>query len=185
MKVHVSTILDNSTKVTVYLGGPMRKRSAHLTRTLVEGISAFSPYKGGRLMYAREYDPSPMINVDLITKIDLERAMTNLYRRGDLSKQEIQMLKYVMLDGRLSRRDISAMIKKEEGYDIDQRTVSRRLESAYNKIAKYLGFEYQDNKLFRMVAKRGAPNLNIPPRPYPYILNDDEIDKILQIMERV
>lgn len=163
----------------------MKRKSAHLTRTLIEGISSFSAYKGARLKYVREYDPSPTINVDLITKIDLDRAIKYLYRTGDLSEQEIQMLHYVMMDGRLSRRDISAMIAKEHGYYVDQRTISRRLNSAYRKISKYLGFEYSDSKLFRMIAKRGCPNLNIPSRPYPYILNDDEIDKVLQIMERV
>lgn len=156
----------------------MRKRSAHLTRILIEGISNFSPYKGGRLSYVREYDPSPMINVDLITKIDIDRAIKVLYQRGELSDQEIQMLQYVMLDGRLSRRDISAMIEKEQGYYVDQRTVSRRLETAYQKISKFLGFEYSDARLFKMVAKR----LDRPP---PYILSDDEIDKVQQTMERV
>lgn len=126
----------------------------------------------------REYDPSPMINVDLITKIDIDRAIKVLYQRGELSDQEIQMLQYVMLDGRLSRRDISAMIEKEQGYYVDQRTVSRRLETAYQKISKFLGFEYSDARLFKMVAKR----LDRPP---PYILSDDEIDKVQQTMERV
>lgn len=163
----------------------MRRRSAHLTRTLIEGISTFSPYKGGRLLYVREYDPSPMINVDLVTKIDLERAIKVLLARGELSKDEVKMLNYVMLDGRLSRRDISAMIEKEEGYYVDQRTISRRLESAYQKISKYLGFEYGDSRIFRMIAKKGCPRLEIDPKPYPYILNDDEIDKVQAIMERV
>jgi len=162
----------------------MGRRSAHLTRTLIEGVSTFSPYKGGRLLYVREYDPSPMINVDLTSKIDLDIAMAELHRRGDLSDQEMMMLRYVMLDGRLSRRDISAMIQKEHGYYVDQRTISRRLDSAYSKIANFLGFEYQDNRVFRMVAKRGAPRLGIYPKPYPYILNEEEIDKVTQIMER-
>jgi len=88
------------------------------------------------------------------------------------------MLRYVMLDGRLSRRDISAMIQKEEGYYVDQRTVSRRLETAYFKISRFLGYEYQDGRLFKMVAKKLG-------RPYPYILSDDEIEAYQQIMERV
>jgi hypothetical protein len=156
----------------------MRKKSAHLTRMLIEGISGFSPYKGGRLSYVREYDPSPMIMVDLTTKMDIDRAIKVLYQRKELSKQEIQMLQYVMLDGRLSRRDISAMIEKEEGYSIDQRTISRRLESAYWKISRFLGFEYGDGRVFKMVARqRGYPP--------PYILSDDEIDKAQVIMERV
>lgn len=163
----------------------MKKKSAHLTRTLIEGISSYSPYRGARLKYVREYDPSPTINVDLITKIDLDRAIKHLYKAGELSEQEIQMLNYVMMDGRLSRRDISAMIAKEHGYYVDQRTISRRLNSAYRKISRYLGFEYQDVKLFRMIAKKGCPNLGINPRPYPYILSDSEIDQVLQIMERV
>lgn len=156
----------------------MRKRSAHLTRILIEGISNFSPYKGGRLSYVREYDPSPMINVDLTTKIDIDRAIKVLYERGELSDQEIQMLQYVMLDGRLSRRDISAMIEREQGYYVDQRTVSRRLETAYQKISKFLGFEYSDARVFKMAAKKLG-------RPAPYILSDDEIDKYQQTMERV
>lgn len=163
----------------------MAKRSAHLTRTMIEGISSFSEYKGGRLMYVREFDPSPMINVDLISKIDLTRAMKELFQRGELSRQEMQMLRYVMLDGRLSRRDISFMIQQEEGYYVDQRTISRRLESAYNKISRYLGFEYGDNRIFRMVAKKGAPKLGIDAKCYPYILSDEEIDKIQAVMERV
>lgn len=163
----------------------MKRKSAHLTRTLIEGVSTFSPYRGGRLLYVREYDPSPMINVDLTSKIDLDIAISVLHKRGELSDQEIMMLQYVMLDGRLSRRDISAMIQKEQGYYVDQRTISRRLDTAYNKIAKFLGFEYQDSRIFRMVAKKGAPKLNIDPKPYPYILNDDEVDKVVQIMERV
>lgn len=166
-------------------GGIMgKRRSAHLTRTLVEGMSSFSAYKGSKLMYTREYDPSPTINVDLVTKIDLEIAIKELHRRGDLSDQEVLMLQYVALDGRLSRRDISSMIQKEQGYYVDQRTISRRLDSAYNKIARHLGFEYQDNRIFRMVAKKGAPKLNIYPKPSPYLLNDDEIDRVVQIMER-
>jgi hypothetical protein len=156
----------------------MKKRSSHLTRLLIEGISNFSFYKGGRLSYVREYDPSPMINVDLTTKMDLERAISVLHKRGELSPQEIQMLNYVMSDGRLSRRDISAMIEKEEGYYVDQRTISRRLESAYFKIAKFLGFEYQDGRVFKMVARQKG-------YPSPYLLSDDEIDKAQALMERV
>jgi len=155
-----------------------RKRSAHLCRMLLEGISNFSPYKGGRLSYIREYDPTPQIMVDLTTKMDLERAIKILHKRGELSPQEIQMLTYVMSDGRLSRRDISAMIEKEEGYYVDQRTISRRLESAYFKIAKFLGFEYGDGRVFKMVARQKG-------YPAPYILSDEEIDKAQALMERV
>lgn len=154
------------------------KRSSHLTRIIIEGISNFSAYKGARLLYQREFDPDPNINVDLTTKIDIERAIDVLYKRKDLSDQEVQMLRYVMLDGRLSRRDISAMIEREEGYYVDQRTVSRRLETAYFKISRFLGYEYSDARLFKMVAKK----LGYPP---PYILSDEEIDKYTQIMERV
>lgn len=156
----------------------MRKRSAHLTRLTIEGISSFSAYKGGRLNYVRDYDPDPTINVDLTAKMDIERAIKILYKRGELSKQEIQMLAYVMLDGRLSRRDISKMIQEQEGTYVDQRTISRRLETAYNKISKFLGYEYSDARVFKMVAKAWD-------RPYPYILSDDEIDKIQTVMERV
>lgn len=156
----------------------MRKRSAHLLRVLLEGMSSFSEYKSTRLTYVREYDPSPMINVDLITKIDIEQAIKILYRRGQLSNQEVQMLRYVALDGRLSRRDISFMIEADSGIHVDQRTISRRLESAYVKIAKELGFEYSDSRMFQMIAKkRGYPE--------PYILSDDEIDEIQQTWERV
>lgn len=154
------------------------KRSAHLTRVLIEGMSAFSAYKGTKLDYAREYDPTPMINVDIVIHMDIMRAITILYKRGELTKQEIQMLSYVMQDGRLSRRDISAMIEKDEGYYVDQRTISRRLESAYLKIAKFLGFEYSDRKVFKIIAKKLG-------KPYPYILNDDEIEKIQTIWERI
>jgi hypothetical protein len=156
----------------------MRKRSAHLTRVLIEGISSFSPYRGAKLSYVREYDPTPQINVDITTKMDIERAIKILHKRGELSDQELMMLQYVMLDGRLSRRDISHMIEKEQGYYVDQRTISRRLESAYWKISRFLGFEYSDTRLFRMIAKKLE-------RPYPYILSDDEIDKYQSIMERV
>lgn len=156
----------------------MRKKSAHLTRVLIEGISNFSPFKGGRLSYVRDYDPAPMINVDLTTKLDIERAIKILFKRGELSKQEIQMLRYVMSDGRLSRRDISAMIQKEEGYYVDQRTISRRLESAYFKIGRFLGFEYSDGRIFKMIAKKLG-------YPAPYLLSDEEIEKFQQIMERV
>lgn len=154
------------------------KRSSHLTRILIEGISNFSEYRGARLLYQREYDPNPNINVDLTTKIDIEWAIDTLYKRHELSEQEIQMLRYVMMDGRLSRRDISKMIEKAEGYYVDQRTVSRRLETAYAKISKFLGYEYSDARLFKMVAKK----LGYPP---PYILSDEEIDRYTQIMERV
>jgi len=156
----------------------MRKRSAHLTRTLLENYYTYSPYKGAKLAYVREYDPEPLVNVDINTKIDLEIAIKQLWRKGMLSKQELQMLRYVALDGRLSRRDISAMIQKEEGTYVDQRTISRRLESAYWKIAKELGFEYSDSRMFQIIAKKMG-------KPEPYILNDDEIDKAQQIMERV
>ena len=156
----------------------MKRRSAHLTRILIENIYAYSAYRGAKLNYTREYDPTPQISVDIITKIDIEIAIKALYKRGELSKQELQMLQYVMLDGRLSRRDISAMIQKEEGMYIDQRTISRRLESAYWKIAKELGFEYSDNRMFQILAKKlGKPN--------PYILSDEEIDKAQQLWERV
>lgn len=156
----------------------MRKRSAHLTRLIIEGVSNYSEYKGGKLSYVREYDPSPMINVDLTSKMDIERAIKILYERKELSKQEVQMLRYVMSDGRLSRRDISAMIKEEYGYTVDQRTISRRLESAYWKIQRFLGFEYSDSRIFKMVAKQKG-------YPQPYILSDDEIDKAQTVMERV
>lgn len=155
-----------------------KKRSAHLTRILIEGMSAFSAYKGTRLAYNREYDPTPMINIDVIVHMDIMRAISTLYKRGELSKQELQMLSYVMQDGRLSRRDISAMIERDEGYYVDQRTISRRLESAYLKIAKFLGFEYSDSRVFKMVGRKLG-------KPYPYLLNDEEIDKIQQIWERI
>ena len=138
----------------------------------------YSPYRGARLMYNREYDPVPQVNIDIITKIDIDYAVEKLWKRGELTKQEAQMLFYVMLDGRLSRRDISAMIQKQEGTYVDQRTISRRLGSAYLKIAKELGFEYSDSRLFQMIAKKMG-------KPEPYILSDEEIDKVQQIMERV
>lgn len=156
----------------------MRKRSAHLTRLTIEGASSFSAYKGGRLNYIRDYDPDPTINVDLTAKMDIDRAIKILYSRHELTKQEIQMLAYVMLDGRLSRRDISKMIQDQEGTYVDQRTVSRRLDSAYNKISKFLGYEYSDSKVFKMVAKKKG-------YPYPYILSDEEIEQYQQIMERI
>jgi len=156
----------------------MSKRSAHLTRLTIEGISSFSAYKGGRLNYIRDYDPDPTINVDLTAKMDVERAIKILYERGELTKQEVQMLFYVMLDGRLSRRDISKMIQDHEGYYVDQRTISRRLDSAYGKISKFLGYEYSDGRVFKMVAKAWG-------RPHPYILSDEEIDKVQTVMERV
>lgn len=156
----------------------MKKRSSHLTRVIIEGISNFSEYRGAKLLYSREYDPNPNINVDLTTKIDVERAIKILHDRGELSNQEVQMLSYVMLDGRLSRRDISYMIQEEEGYYVNQRTVSRRLETAYYKISKFLGFEYSDGRLFKMIAKKKG-------YPAPYILSDEEIEKAQIIMERV
>jgi hypothetical protein len=155
-----------------------RKRSAHLTRILIEGVSTFSPYKGAKLSYARQYDPIPQISLDLTTKMDLERAITILYKRKELSKQEVQMLRYVISDGRLSRRDISAMIKDHEGYYVGQRDVSRRLESAYWKISKYLGFEYSDSRMWQIIAKKMG-------KPYPYILEDSEIEQIQTIWEKV
>lgn len=156
----------------------MKKRSAHLTRVLIEGISNFSPYRGGRLSYVREYDAQPMIQMDLATKMDIDRAIKILFRRGELSKQEIQMLRFVMSDGRLSRRDISAMIEKEEGYYVDQRTISRRLESAYLKISRFLGFDYSDGRIFKMIARQKG-------YPPPYLLSDEEMEAAQQIMERV
>ncbi len=156
----------------------MRKKSAHLTRMLIEGVSGFSAYKGAKLAYVREYDPNPPISVDLITKMDIERAIKILHKRGELSEQEIKMLAYVMMDGRLSRRQISDMIREEEGIYVDQRTISRRLESAYLKISKFLGFEYSDSRMFQITAKKMG-------KPYPYILNDDEIEKAQQLWERV
>lgn len=156
----------------------LKKRSAHLTRLIVEGISSYSEYRGAKLLYAREYDPSPNINVDLVARMDIDRAITCLHDRGELSDQEVQMLKYVQMDGRLSRRDISFMIQKDEGIFVNQRTVSRRLETAYFKIAKFLGHEYSDQRVFKMIAKK----LGYPP---PYILSDEEIDKYQQIWEKI
>lgn len=156
----------------------MPKRSAHLTRQIIEGMYTFSPYKGGRLSYVKEYDPVPQIMVDLITRIDIHRAIKTLYQRGELSKQEIQMLQYVLADGRLSRRDISAMIFDKENIYVDQRTISRRLESAYYKISKFLGFEFSDSRVYRMIAKKKG-------HPYPYILSDQEIEEVQQIWERI
>jgi len=156
----------------------MPKRSAHLTRVIIEGLYTFDAYKGGTISYVREYDPAPQILVDLTSRIDIHRAIKALWERGELSKQEIQMLQYVLSDGRLSRREISAMIQESEGIYVDQRTISRRLESAYYKIAKYLGFEFSDQKVFRMVAKKRG-------HPYPYILSDDEIIEVQQIWERI
>lgn len=156
----------------------MPKRSAHLTRTIIEGLYSYSPYRGGQLAYKSEYDPTPQIMVDLISRIDVHRAIKALWERGELSEQEIKMLLYVLSDGRLSRRDISAMIAKEEGVYVDQRTISRRLESAYYKISKFLGFEFSDQRLYRMVAKKRG-------RPYPYILSDNEIEELQAVWERV
>jgi len=155
-----------------------KRRSAHLTRLLVEGISTYSPYRGAKLNYAREYDSNPQISLDLTTKMDLEKAITILYRRKELSKQEVQMLKYVISDGRLSRRDISAMIQSHEGYYVGQRDVSRRLESAYWKISKYLGFEYADTRMWQIIAKKMG-------KIYPYILSDEEIEQIQTMWEKI
>lgn len=156
----------------------MAKQSAHLLRTIIEGVYNYSAYRGGHLSYVNEYDPNPTIMVDLISIIDVRRAIQALWERQELSKQEIMMLHYVMADGRLSRRDISAMVQKDEGLFIDQRTISRRLESAYFKISKYLGYEYGDGRILRMIAKkRGA----LP----PYLLNDLDVEKILQVWERI
>jgi hypothetical protein len=110
--------------------------------------------------------------------MDIERAIKILHQRKELSNQELKMLSYVMSDGRLSRRDISAMIKEDYNENIDQRTISRRLDSAYWKISRFLGFEYSDGRVFKMVARQKG-------YPPPYILSDDEIDKCQQIMERV
>lgn len=156
----------------------MPKRSAHLTRTIIEGLYSYSPYKGGQLTYKSEYDPQPQISVDLISRIDIHRAIEVLWQRKELSEQEVKMLLYVLADGRLSRRDISAMIQKEEGYYVDQRTISRRLDSAYNKIARFLGFEFSDQRLFKAIAKKRQ-------RPYPYILSDQEIADIQAVWERI
>ena len=156
----------------------MRKKSAHLTRVLIEGVSSYSPYKGARLTYVREYDPTPQISLDLTTKMDIDRAIKILHERNELSKQEVKMLMYVMMDGRLSRRDISAMIKADEGLYVDQRTISRRLESAYLKLSKFLGFEYSDSRMFQILAKKQG-------KPYPYILSDEEIEKCQTTWERV
>lgn len=156
-----------------------RKRSAHLTRVLIEGISTYSPYRGARLNYQRENSESiPHVSLDLTTKMDLERAIKALYERGELSKQELQMLRYVISDGRLSRRDISAMIQEHEGYYVGQRDVSRRLESAYWKISKYLGFEYSDSRMWQIIAKKKG-------KMYPYILEDSEIEQVQQQWEKV
>jgi len=156
----------------------MRKRSAHLTRVLVESVSSYSPYRGGKLNYVRDYDSNPIVNVDIITKIDIERAIKILHERKEISDQELLMLRYVALDGRLSRRDISKMIEKDMGYYVDQRTISRRLESAYLKISRYLGWEFSDSRIFKMVARQMG-------HPAPYILNEEEIEKIVSIMEKV
>lgn len=156
----------------------MKVRSAHLTRVLIENIYSYSPYRGAKLNYTREYDPTPQISIDVITKIDIEIAIKELFKRKELSEQEIKMLQYVMLDGRLSRRDISKMIQEAEGLYVDQRTISRRLESAYWKIAKELGFEYQDVRMFQILAKKQG-------KPEPYILSDEEIEKAQQVWERV
>lgn len=156
-----------------------RKRSAHLTRILIEGVSTYSPYRGAKLNYSRENTESiPQISLDLTTKMDLEQAIKILYNKNELSKQEVQMLRYVISDGRLSRRDISAMIKDREGYYVGQRDVSRRLESAYWKISRYLGFEYSDSRMYQIIAKKMG-------KPYPYILDDDEIENFQQIWEKI
>jgi len=156
-----------------------RKRSAHLTRVLIEGISTYSPYRGAKLNYARDnYESVPQISLDLTTKMDLEKAIRVLYHKGELSKQEVQMLRYVISDGRLSRRDISAMIQDHEGYYIGQRDVSRRLESAYWKISRFLGFEYSDSRMYQIIAKTMG-------KPYPFILEDDEIEAVQQAWEKI
>jgi hypothetical protein len=61
---------------------------------------------------------------------------------------------------------------------MDQRTVSRRLESAYLKIQKILGFEYSDARVFKMIAKRRG-------YPEPYLLSDEEIAGIQSAWERI
>jgi hypothetical protein len=144
---------------------------------LIEGVSQYSPYKGARLTYVREYDPTPQISIDLTTKMDIDRAIKILSQRNELSKQEVKMLYFVMMDGRLSRRDISWMIQQEEGVYVDQRTISRRLESAYSKISKFLGWEYRDERLFQILAKKMG-------KPYPFILSDQEISDAQMKWER-
>lgn len=164
--------------LSINKGGNLRKRSSHLTRIIIEGISSYSEYKGAKLLYTREYDPTPNVNIDLIARMDIDRAIKALHKNGELSDQEVQMLKYVQMDGRLSRRDISWMIQQDEGVFVNQRTVSRRLDTAYSKISKFLGPEYQDSRVFKMIAKKRG-------HPAPYILSDEDIDKIQQIWEKI
>jgi hypothetical protein len=156
----------------------LKKRSYHLTRVIVEGISSFSPYGGGKVTYKKEFDPNPIVNVAHAEKMDIERAVKILYQQGELTKQEIRMLNYVFLDGLLSRRQISEMIQKDEGIYVDQRTISKKLVSAYGKIQKFLGGDYGDEKLFRMIGRRMG-------KPSPYILSDEERDKAIQTWEKI
>lgn len=156
----------------------MAKRSAHYVRLLTEGFSSYSPYHGAKLAYIKDTNDQEITNIALVEKIDLERAMTTLYRRGELTKQEVIMLCFVCLDGRLSRRDISALIEEEYGVYVDQRTISHKLESAYWKISRFLGFDYSDGRLFHMVARKLG-------RPEPYELTDEEIYAVQQEWERI
>jgi len=75
----------------------------------------------------------PMINIDITIKMDVDRAIENLYKEGQLSKQECLMLFYVMLDGRLSRRDIFQTYRERARLLRGPAYISRRLESAYYK----------------------------------------------------
>jgi DNA mismatch repair ATPase MutS len=144
----------------------------------VEGISSYSPYRAVSLGAVRGYDPTPVTNVDLTSKMDIEKAIAVLHKEGKLSDMEVLMLEYVKMDGRLSRRDISALLYDEQDIWINQRTISRKLDSAYQKIQKYLGFDYSDERVFKMIARK----MN---RPEPYILSDLEMEEIQQHWERI
>jgi hypothetical protein len=126
----------------------------------------------------RGYDATPTVNVDLTAKMDIEKAISVLHKEGKLSDMEVLMLEYVKMDGRLSRQDIAVLLYDENDLWVDQRRVSEKLGKAYIKIQKYLGFEYSDERVFKMIARKMG-------RCEPYTLTDEEVEGVLDHWERI
>jgi DNA-binding CsgD family transcriptional regulator len=90
---------------------------------------------------------------DAHTRMDIDLAVRELHRRGILSNREKEIIS--LLEKRYSMKDISIECK------VGKNTVQRDVNNACEKIAIFLGSDYQDDKIIDMVARNLGRELTL------------------------
>jgi len=93
---------------------------------------------------------SNFYNIDESSKFDLETAIKSLAKNGELTDEDILIIQ--LLIENTSIPEVTRILK------IPRNTLVRKINEISDKIARFLGEEYQDDKLLFEVEKRlGRP----------------------------